>query len=61
MSMGDKLRYARGERTLEEVANAVKLTVAMISRLESDSVKPSYDTMRKLSQYYGIPVNNLFF
>ena len=61
MSMGEKLRFARGEKTLEEVATAVKLTVAMISRLESDDVKPSYDTMQKLSQYYGIPVGNLFF
>ena len=61
MSMGEKLRSARGEKTLEEVATAVKLTVAMISRLESDDVKPSYDTMQKLSQYYGIPVGNLFF
>ena len=61
VSMGEKLRFARGEKTLEEVATAVKLTVAMISRLESDDVKPSYDTMQKLSQYYGIPVGNLFF
>ena len=61
MSIGDRLRYARGDRSQAEVAEAVGLTTMAISKLETDQMKPSYETMQKLARYFGLSVDRLFF
>lgn len=61
MSIGDRLRYARGDRSQAEVAEAVGLTTMAISKLETDQMKPSYETMQKLAIYFGLSVDRLFF
>lgn len=61
MSIGDRLRYARGDRSQAEVAEAVGLTTMAISKLETDQMKPSYETMQKLAIYFGLNVDRLFF
>ena len=61
MSIGDRLRYARGDRSQAEVADAVGLTTMAISKLETDQMKPSYETMQKLARYFGLSVDRLFF
>lgn len=61
MSIGDRLRYARGDRSQAEVAEAVGLTTMAISKLETDQMKPSYETMQKLAKYFGLSVDRLFF
>ena len=61
MSIGDRLRYARGDRSQSEVAEAEGLSVMAISKLEADQIKPSYDTMQKLAQYFGMSADRLFF
>jgi DNA-binding XRE family transcriptional regulator len=32
-----------------------------ISKLETDQMKPSYETMQKLARYFGLSVDRLFF
>ena len=61
MSIGDRLRYARGDRSQAEVAEAVGFTTMAISKLETDQMKPSYETMQKLARYFGLSVDRLFF
>ena len=61
MSVGDRLRYARGDRSQAEVAQAVGLSVRAISKLESDQIKPSYDTMLKLARFFHTSADKLFF
>ncbi len=61
MTIGDRLRYARGDRSQAEVAEAVGLTAMAISKLEADRMKPSYRTMQKLAEYFGLSVDGLFF
>lgn len=61
MSIGDRLRYARGDRSQAEVAQAVGLSVMAISKLESDQIKPSYDTMLKLARFFHTSADKLFF
>lgn len=61
MSVGDRLRYARGDRSQAEVAQAVGLSVMAISKLESDQIKPSYDTMLKLARFFHTSADKLFF
>jgi transcriptional regulator with XRE-family HTH domain len=63
LSKGERIKYARGERTQKEVAEATGVSVALISRLENDDdeLRPSFETMKKLSEFFGISVDRLFF
>lgn len=61
LSIGDRLKYARGDRSQAEVAEGVGLSVMAISKFESDQIKPSYDTMLKLARYFHTSADKLFF
>ncbi len=61
LSIGDRLKYARGDRSQAEVAEGVGLSVMAISKLESDQIKPSLDTMKKLAEYFHTSAEKLFF
>ena len=53
-----RLRHARGQ-TLEEIAEATGISVAMLSRAERDQRMPSPETIETLARYYGVPVEQL--
>lgn len=56
-TLGTVLRRLRHERglTLEEVAEATGISVAMLSRAEREQRVPSTEIVAALSAYYGVP------
>ena len=54
-----KLRLQRGE-SLSEVANAVGVSIGFLSNLERSQSGASISTMRRLVQYYGLNILDLF-
>lgn len=56
-TLGTVLRRLRHERglTLEEVAEATGISVAMLSRAEREQRVPSTEIVAALSGYYGVP------
>ena len=56
-TLGTVLRRLRHERglTLEEVAEATGISVAMLSRAEREQRVPSTEIVAALSDYYGVP------
>jgi len=56
-TLGTMLRRLRHERglTLEEVAEATGISIAMLSRAERGQRVPSTEIVAALSNYYGVP------
>lgn len=60
--IGQKLRELRGVfRTQEEVAAAVGIDRATLSRYENGQQIPSDEVKLALARYYGQPVESIFF
>ena len=60
--IGQKLRELRGVfRTQEEVAAAVGIDRATLSRYENGQQIPSDEVKLSLAQYYGQTVGSIFF
>lgn len=60
-STGKMLRELRGERRLEEVANAVGVGVSSIVMYESGQRVPRDNVKRKLADYFNKSVAEIFF
>jgi transcriptional regulator with XRE-family HTH domain len=59
-SLGKELRKARGERGLRSVAAESGISIATLSRIESDLIElPGRETLAALSAVYGLPMNYL--
>ena len=52
-------RIKRGQ-TQKEVANEIGITTQMLSKYERSKIQPTYETMKKISAYYSLPVESLF-
>lgn len=61
MSVANKLVAARGNRTREEVAKAVGVSVSAISMYENGSRIPRDEIKIKLANFFQTTVQNLFF
>lgn len=59
-TIGQRLRDARGERTLQEVAPQIGISYQMLSYLEHGTRHPSLETMTKLAAFYGKTLDQLF-
>ena len=59
--IGRKLRKLRGNRTQQEVADAVGVTVMAISQYESGERVPRDDIKLALAQYFDSNVDDIFF
>lgn len=57
--VGPRLRSARGERTLRQVADLTGISVSTLSRLESGLRKPTLELLLPLSQAYRVPLDEL--
>lgn len=59
--VGARLRLLRKQRgeTLEQVADATGLSIAMLSRVERGERLPSPDTAEALAAYFGLPPEEL--
>lgn len=58
---GKKLRELRGERTQQEVADAVGVTAMAISQYETGERSPSDTVKLRLANYFGQTVEAIFF
>ena len=61
MTIAEKLRKARGDKTREEVANAVGVTVSALSMYERGERVPRDEIKVKLAKLYKKSVQDLFF
>ena len=59
---GKKLRKIRRDRdmTQEQLAEAIGVTMAFISRMERGRHGPSFDNLQKLAEVLGVKVEELF-
>lgn len=57
--VGPRLRRARGERTLREVAEQTGISTSTLSRLESGLRKPTLELLLPLTQAYRVPLDDL--
>lgn len=58
--MRNNLVVARGEKSQQEVANALNISQKTLSALERGYRNPSVDLMKKLQGYYKISMIKLF-
>lgn len=58
---GQKLRRLRGDRTQQEIADAVGVTAMAISQYESGERSPKDSVKIALAKLYGTTVEDLFF
>lgn len=60
-AIGKKLASLRGDRTQEEVARAVGISVSAIGMYESGKRIPRDGVKIALANYYGMNIQSLFF
>lgn len=61
MTVAEKLIKARGDRTRENVADAVGVSVSAIGMYENGSRIPRDEIKVKLADFFGVSVQDLFF
>ena len=61
MSVGQKLRKLRGDRTTIEVAEKVGISDSALKMYELDERVPRDGIKVRLAQFYGVSVGSLFF
>ena len=59
--MAETLKRLRGNRTQEEVAKAVGVTISAVSMYENGERVPRDEIKKKLAEYYGRTVQYIFF
>lgn len=61
-TLGERIRALRQERrlTLQEVSAGADLTPSFLSRLERDKVNISVANLRKIADFFGVPVTYFF-
>lgn len=60
-ALAEKLIKLRGEKSREEVAKAIGISVSAISMYENGERVPKDSIKIKLAQYYGKTVQEIFF
>jgi transcriptional regulator with XRE-family HTH domain len=61
-TLGERIRTLRQERkcTLHEVSEGAGLTPSFLSRLERDKVNISVANLRKIANFFGVPMTHFF-
>lgn len=59
--LGRRLKALRGNKTLEEVGNALNVTKTAVSSWENGKRIPSDDMKIKIANYFSVPLYDLFF
>lgn len=60
-AIGEKLVELRGNRTQEEVANAIGVSVSALSMYERGERIPRDNIKIRISSYYKRPIQKIFF
>lgn len=58
---GRNLRRLRGDRSREEVANAVNISISAVAMYESEERSPRDEIKLRLANYFGTTVQEIFF
>lgn len=61
MSVGERLRTLRGERTQEEISKELGITKSSYAMYERGERTPRDEVKVRISKYYGISVQELFY
>lgn len=61
MSVADRLIYARGKKSQQEVADAVGVSKNAVSKYESGEMIPADRIKKKLAEYFDMSIEALFF
>ena len=61
MVIGKRLRTLRGARTIQQVSDETGIAWSNICCYELGRRRPSDENKITLANYYGVPVQNLFF
>lgn len=61
MSVGQKLKKLRGNRTIEEVAEQVGISDSALKMYEIDERIPRDGIKVRIAAFYGVSVGSLFF
>lgn len=59
--IGERLRSLRGDKTLNEVAEALGVSSMAVSLWENGKRMPSDEMKTKIAKYYGVTVTSIFF
>lgn len=61
MTIGEKLRALRGNKSQAEIAEAVGVSVSAISMFEMDQRVPRDETKIALAKHFNVSIEELFF
>ena len=61
MSVGEWLRALRGERTQEEISKELGITKSSYAMYERGERTPRDEVKVRISKYYGVSVQELFY
>lgn len=61
MEKNKKLKKARGSIPVETVCNDCEISVSAYRKYEAGSRRPRDEVKRKLSEYFNIPIAELFY
>lgn len=59
--IGEKLKALRGDRTQQEIANAIGVTAMAISQYERGERVPNDEIKIKIAEYFHKEVGEIFF
>ncbi len=57
----ERLRSLRGDRTIEEIANALGVSKSSVCMYELGERTPRDDVKAKYAKYFGVSVESIFF
>ena len=57
---GEKLRRLRGDRPQKSVAEALAIPQTTLSSLEKQQTIPRGDTLTKLAEFFGVPIDYFY-
>ena len=61
MENGQRLQNLRGDRTREEVAQSVRISVSALTMYELGQRNPRDDVKCALADFFGVRVSDIFF
>lgn len=59
MTLGERLRALRGERTQKEIADKLGISRARYSHYETDHVQPDHELLYRMSEVYEVSIDYL--
>ena len=61
MTTAEKLKALRGEKTQEEVAEALMISGSALSAYENGERTPRDEVKKRIAKFYGCSVQEIFF